>query len=62
MTQQVLRLPDVQAITKLSRTTLYRLTANGDFPKPIALGQRAVGWRLSDVNEWIAARATKGAA
>jgi prophage regulatory protein len=30
--------------------------ADGHFPKSIALGPRAVGWVLQDIQEWIDAR------
>jgi prophage regulatory protein len=33
----------------------------GDFPKPVALGARLVGWRESDIEAWMAARETKWA-
>ena len=26
---------------------------NGDFPKPINLGPRAVGWIESEIEEWL---------
>lgn len=35
---------------------LYTDVAEGNFPKPIKLGPRAVGWLLSEVQEWIATR------
>jgi prophage regulatory protein len=27
--------------------------SNGEFPKSISLGGRAVGWLESDINEWL---------
>ena len=53
---RILRIDDVLALTGLSRSTLYRLVASEDFPKPVQLcgpGGRAKGWRLSEVEEWI---------
>ena len=55
----ILRLPEVIKFTGLSRTTLYRRIAGGDFPRPVALGPRAVGFRESDIIEWLESLATK---
>ena len=52
----ILRLPQVEQRTGLSRSTLYQYMKDGYFPKPIPLGPRAVGWLESDVSDWIAAR------
>ena len=53
MSEQILRLPETQARTKLSRSTIYRLAKAGKFPAPVALGPRAVGWRLSQIEDWL---------
>ena len=39
----------------LSRSTLYQYIKDGDFPKPVRLGLRAVGWLESDISDWITA-------
>jgi prophage regulatory protein len=36
--------------------SIYRLIRLGDFPRPVKLGQRAVAWRESDINDWIDSR------
>jgi prophage regulatory protein len=51
-----LRRKQVETRTGLSRSTIYQYIKDGDFPKPVALGPRAVGWLESEVSEWIAAR------
>ena len=53
MAQKILRLPAVRSLTGLSRSTVYQKISNGDFPKAISLGTRAVGWLESDVEAWI---------
>jgi prophage regulatory protein len=50
------RLADVKAMTRLSRATIDRLEAAGDFPKRIRLGRAAVGWDLDAVREWLERR------
>ncbi len=51
-----LRLPEVQARTGLSRSTIYVRLGEGRFPRPVSLGARAVGWIESEVDEWIRER------
>lgn len=53
---RILRLPAVEARVGLSRATIYRRVAAGDFPKPVPLGGKAVGWRLSAILRWVAER------
>ena len=52
----ILRLPVVCARTGLSAATVYRRIAAGHFPRAVSLGGKAVGWRESAINAWIAAR------
>ncbi|MCL7404909.1 AlpA family phage regulatory protein [Paradonghicola geojensis] len=54
------RLPSVVQRTTLSRSHLYALMKEGKFPKPIKLGARSVGWRVEDVEAWIATRPQGG--
>ena len=61
MAERILRRPDVENITGLSRSTIYAWMERGEFPKPVALGARLVGWRESDIEAWLAARETKAA-
>ena len=53
---RILRLPAVEARVGLSRATIYRRVAAGDFPRPVPLGGKAVGWRLSAILQWMAER------
>ena len=48
----VLRYIDVTHQTGLSRSTIIRLINKGDFPKPIQLGERSVGFLSSEVQAW----------
>ena len=59
MATAILRLPDVIKSTGRKRSSIYRDVRKGTFPAPVALGPRAVGWRESDIEAWIAALATK---
>lgn len=52
----MVRLPRVQELSGLGRSTIYRLMAMQQFPNAVRLGPRAVGWRLSDIAAWNASR------
>ncbi len=53
---RLLRLHEVLRMCKLSKSTVYRMIRAGEFPVPVKLGQRAVGWWEKDIKEWVAAR------
>ncbi len=53
----VLRLEDLCRYTGKGRTAIYEGVKSRDFPAPIRLGVRAVGWLKSDVDQWLADRA-----
>jgi prophage regulatory protein len=44
---------EVLAATGLSQTRLYILMAEGNFPRPIKIGGRAVAWAQHEVDGWI---------
>ncbi|MCZ7643142.1 MAG: AlpA family transcriptional regulator [Pseudorhodoplanes sp.] len=53
MAEKFLRLAAVMAATGLGRSTLYRLIAQGDFPRPVKiLGPRCCAWPESEIVEW----------
>ena len=54
--RKILRLPSVISKTGKSRSSLYLMIANDDFPKPIKLGKRSVGWIETEVDHWIEQR------
>ena len=59
MAERILRRPDVEARTGLSRSTIYEWMKRGEFPQPVALGARLVGWSETDIEAWLAARESK---
>ena len=56
MLDRLMRLEEVLSYTGLSRSELYRQIQEGTFPRPVRVGKRAVRWRESEVEEWIAER------
>jgi prophage regulatory protein len=53
---KILRLKAVIDCTGLARSTIYKYIAEGNFPKPVSLGERCVGWLDSEVHDWILTR------
>lgn len=49
---QFIRLPQVKELTCLSKSSIYRLMEEGDFPKQVSLGARSVVWVKSQVEDW----------
>ncbi|MGK0269446.1 MAG: prophage regulatory protein [Cocleimonas sp.] len=53
---RLVRLKEVMACTGLGRSSIYKFMAEGHFPKSISLGERAVAWGFSEVEEWVATK------
>ena len=51
--QRILRRPQVEALIGLRKSTLYKLIKDGQFPAPIKITKRAVGWRSVDIDQWL---------
>ena len=56
MTDKLIRRPEVQAMTGMSRAAIYQKMATGQFPRPVKIGRRAVAWPQSAIDEWIESR------
>ena len=59
---RLLRCPEVCARTGLSRTTLWRLERQGQFPTRRVLTANTVGWLAAEVEEWIVTRSSRPSA
>lgn len=51
-----LRMPTVLQQTGLSRTSLYRMMAEGTFPRATKLTSRTVGWPHEAIETWMRKR------
>lgn len=47
--------------TSLSRTTLWRLRRENDFPEPVRITERRVAYRAADIDAWISKRSEASA-
>mgnify|MGYP001477017846 CR=1 FL=1 len=52
MIKRIYRLPDVMNLTGLSRSSIYLRVSTNEFPKPIKIGRRAVGWTEDSIIAW----------
>ncbi len=41
----------------LGQSTIYRMIANGEFPKPFSLGSNRTAWLEEDIDAWLAMKA-----
>ena len=56
---RILRDPEVRERTGLNRTTRWRLLKIGQFPRALLITERAIGWKETDIELWIAERKPK---
>lgn len=54
---RLLKRPEVEAKTGLSRASIYSAIRAGTFPEPIPIGPNRVAWLEAEVDQWIAEKA-----
>ncbi|MCV0394120.1 MAG: AlpA family phage regulatory protein [Rhizobiaceae bacterium] len=47
---------ELKELVPLSRSHLWRLEKRSLFPKRIRIGERRIGWRLADIEDWVRAK------
>ena len=52
----LLRLPEVMRRTGYKKASIYNMVRNGEFPKSVKIGPRAVAWDSNEVEAWIEAK------
>ena len=52
MSDQLLTMNDLLDRYQVSRWTFVKWVSDGEFPKPISLGERSKRWRLEDIQEY----------
>jgi len=55
MKDRFIRRPEVETIAGYRRSQIYKLIAEGKFPKPARIGG-SVRWSEREIENWIAAR------
>lgn len=56
MEKQFVRMNQVIIMIGLSRSTIYNMMNQGDFPKGRLISARARGWLRSDIDSWMNSR------
>ena len=52
--EKILRMRTVLERTGLSRSTIYRKMKDGTFPSHVRISEHCSGWRVSEINRWMA--------
>ena len=50
---KLLKRKEVEALTGLSRSSLFRWIEKGQFPRPLRLSARTVRWEASTIHDWM---------
>lgn len=53
MQEHFLRRQQVEQMTGLARSTIYKKMSEGTFPAPYKLHGRAVAWSSIEIDDWI---------
>lgn len=53
---RIVKLHDCEEVTGLSSSEIYRLMSKALFPKNVQLAGKSRGWKMSDLQTWIAER------
>lgn len=56
MSDSLIRLKRVEEKTGLKKSMVYDLIKSNNFPKAVKIGERAVAWIESEIEQWIADR------
>lgn len=51
--KRLIRLPEVQSATGLSRSEIYRREGVGQFPKRVPLSKFATAWDADEIEAWV---------
>jgi prophage regulatory protein len=58
--ERLLRLPEVETLVGLRKSSIYDAMKRGEFPAPVKLSRRAVCWPASSIETWITDRIKAG--
>jgi len=52
----MIRLNDIEKMLNVSKRTVFRLLADGDFPVPFRISANVLRWRRSAILNWLETR------
>ncbi|MCX4165127.1 MULTISPECIES: AlpA family transcriptional regulator [Paraburkholderia] len=58
VSDRIIRMAELLEILQIGRTTAYEMMKRGSLPQSIRIGARAIGWKLSDIERFLAALGT----
>ena len=58
--RKLIKRREVEELTGLGRSMIYKLKAKGLFPQPVEVSPHAVGWFLDEVLDYINTRPRRG--
>lgn len=53
MEDRIIRWNELRQFIGLSRGWIFLLERDGKFPRRVAIGPNSVGWKLSEIQQWI---------
>lgn len=56
MAKRIIRMPALKNKVGESKATIYRQITRGEFPRPIKLSTRSVGWLEDEIDHWLESR------
>ena len=56
--KRLLRIDEVLEMVNISKSVLYEMMGRGEFPRPVRISRRAVGWPQQDIHDWLDSRPT----
>ncbi|WP_009522283.1 AlpA family transcriptional regulator [Imbroritus primus] len=54
---KAINIKQVAEKVSLGKSTIYRMVAEGEFPKPFSLGSNRTAWLEEDIDAWLATKA-----
>lgn len=48
-----IRMPDLRQKVGLSKSQIYKLIQQGEFPEPVKLGRKVSVWTDAEIEEWM---------
>ncbi len=53
---RLIRRPEVEYITGLKKSAIYKRIKDGKFPSAVKLGTKHVAWKSEEIQKWITSR------
>lgn len=56
---KAMKIKDVVEKVSLGQSTIYKMVAAGEFPKPFQIAPRRIAWVESEIEDWLTERASQ---